>query len=158
PHVKLLDAPFARWRASGRELFYRPVSPEATEFAPARRPELRALLEDVSAPATGAPLDVRAAEEFDAPDQGDEPGGPNPGAVNVDWRAFVEDGDTLFTGPDGVQRALNDAGAAHGDGTIVYCRSGPRAAVAFVAMCRAGVPARLYVGSFLEWTRAGMPV
>jgi thiosulfate/3-mercaptopyruvate sulfurtransferase len=157
PAVKFLNAPFARWRDSGRELFYRPVGPEPAEFTASRHTELRASREDV-AKARGRAVDVRAPEEFDAASEADEPGGHIPGAVNLDWRAFVTDSDELFADPHTVLRLLESAGLSAGDKPIVYCRSGPRAAVAIVAMSRAGVPATLYDGSFLDWTRARMPV
>ena len=108
--------------------------------------------------ARGPALDVRGRDEYEgtaeAPD--DEPVGHIPGAVLVEWRSFITDGDRLYRDSDAVRDLLEQAGA--GPEPVVYCRSGPRAAVAVVALRRAGIPARLYDGSFLDWTRARMPV
>ena len=154
--VGLLDAPFARWTEAGQELFYRPVTPKPVEFRATPRPELRATRDEVTA--AGLALDVRAQDEYDGsaevPDG--EAAGHIPGAVLVEWRSFVTDGERLYRGPQDVRDLVASAGA--GEAPVVYCRSGPRAAVAVVALRRAGVPARLYDGSFLDWTRAGLPV
>jgi thiosulfate/3-mercaptopyruvate sulfurtransferase len=156
PDVKLLDAPFfARWKDRGGELFYRPVFPDAAELAISPRAELRASREDVEASAAPV-LDVRSAEELEP--SGDAAGGWIPGAVHLYWRGFVEDGERLFVPAEAALRLLEETGLGPEGEPILYCQSGPRAAAALIAMRRAGVAARLYDGSFLDWTRAGMPV
>jgi thiosulfate/3-mercaptopyruvate sulfurtransferase len=156
--VSLLDAPFGRWQATGRELFYRPVRPGPASFAPSPRPELRATRQQV-ADAAGALLDVRSPEEHAGVEL--TPGeavGRIPGSVHASWLAFVRDEDTLFAGDEEVTALLAELGLADAESVIVYCRSGPRAAVAATALRLSGRQARLYVGSFLDWTAAQMPV
>jgi thiosulfate/3-mercaptopyruvate sulfurtransferase len=155
PQVSLVDAPFGRaWAERGGELFYRPARPDPVEFPVELRPALRATREDVAG-AAGPVVDVRGRAEFEGTDAAEgEPGGHIPGALHVDWREFVQDGDALFAPSETVRGLLAGAGGV----PILYCRSGPRAAVAAQALRVAGVEARLYDGSILDWTRAGMPL
>jgi 3-mercaptopyruvate sulfurtransferase SseA len=41
---------------------------------------------------------------------------------------------------------------------VAYCRSGPRAALGYLALTQTGYDARLFDGSFAQWARAGLPV
>lgn len=52
---------------------------------------------------------------------------------------------------------LAAAGIGRGDGVIAYCRSGPRAAVGYLALQQLGRRIRLYDGSYAEWARQGLP-
>jgi thiosulfate/3-mercaptopyruvate sulfurtransferase len=157
--VSLLAAPFSStWQAEGREYFYRPVHPDSARFAVAPRPELRATPDEASS-GTMAILDVRSGEEYRRTEPvANEPVGHLPGAVNVPWRAFVRDQQDPFVGADEIARLLAEAGIADKRPIVVYCQSGPRAAVAFTAIRLVGRSAGLYDGSFLDWIRAGRPV
>jgi 3-mercaptopyruvate sulfurtransferase SseA len=41
---------------------------------------------------------------------------------------------------------------------IAYCRSGPRAALGYMALKAIGCDVRLFDGSYAEWSKAGLPV
>lgn len=105
-------------------------------------------------------IDVRSPARF----RGEEdPFDPNPGhvrgAVNVFYQENLD--------PDGCFRSATTLsekyGALLGDREptriVVQCGSGITACHTLVALERAGLSgARLYVGSFSEWTRQGRPV
>ena len=56
-----------------------------------------------------------------------------------------------------IERMLADAGLAPGDRIVAYCRSGPRAALGYLALREAGYDVQLFDGSWAEWSRLGLP-
>jgi len=42
--------------------------------------------------------------------------------------------------------------------SVIYCGSGIRASVSYVAAVHLGYPVLLYDGSYEEWTRLGLPL
>jgi 3-mercaptopyruvate sulfurtransferase SseA len=51
---------------------------------------------------------------------------------------------------------LTGAGIS-GDQIVAYCRSGPPAAVGYLALKEAGFDVKLFDGSYAEWTAHGLP-
>jgi thiosulfate/3-mercaptopyruvate sulfurtransferase len=152
PNVRFLGVPFARWKAEGREILYRPVTAEpATLSLAARKPHLRASWREL----LDAPieiLDVRSPEEYSGSVVVDARGGHIPGAANVPWHGFVNE-DELFLTPARLRSLLSRERVPADRPTVVYCRTGPRAAVAFVALQQLDLDVRLYDGSFAEWAQ-----
>jgi thiosulfate/3-mercaptopyruvate sulfurtransferase len=156
--ISLLAAPFSStWQTEDRELFYRPVYRDPAKLNAAPRSELRVTSDEVM---NGmAILDVRSREEYGRTEPvANESVGHIPGAVNIPWRAFVRDQQNAFVDANETGRLLADAGIADERRILVYCRAGPRAAVAFAALRLAGRSVGLYDGSFLDWKRAGRPI
>ncbi len=89
-------------------------------------------------------VDARPPARFSGDDAGLDPvAGHIPGAVNVPAAPAVEL-------PPGLLEA---------EEVVVYCGSGVSACVPLLALHRAGRPdARLYPGSWSEWSRKGLPV
>jgi len=54
-------------------------------------------------------------------------------------------------------RIADAAGVDRSDKVVVYCRSGPRAALGYLALSQLGADVRLYDGSFAQWSQAGLP-
>lgn len=159
--VRFLRCPFERWAAQGRELFYRPVTAEPAQFEAQPRPELRATWRDLAGAATQSNvLDTRSREEFSGEEAlGDDPPGRIPGATNIPWLEFVSQGDDLFRPDAELRPLLRAAGIDPARRTIAYCRSGPRAAVAAIALQQLGLEVSLYDGSFLDWSqRQDLPI
>jgi thiosulfate/3-mercaptopyruvate sulfurtransferase len=89
-------------------------------------------------------VDARAPERYRGEQEPIDPvAGHIPGARNVP-----------FAGLDAVPDEL----VSTEDEVVVYCGSGITAAVDILAFERAGVSARLYPGSWSEWSTRGLPV
>ena len=156
--VHVMDILYDAWKEQGREVLYRPVATEARSFTPRVDPSVRASLDDVADSDETKLLDSRSAEEFRGEAVMDHRPGHIPGAVHLshsevagrDGRILVDD--TLL------RERLSAAGIAPGDRAIVYCRSGVRASLTYMAMRQAGYDVRLYDGSYAEWMDCGHPV
>ncbi|MCB9592477.1 MAG: sulfurtransferase [Sandaracinaceae bacterium] len=110
--------------------------------------------------AEGATLvDVRSAERFEGRGEPfDPPGGHIPGARSVPLTENL-DPSGRFRAP-GELRALYEAelGGAAIEDVVVSCGSGITACHTLLALEHAGLDgARLYVGSYSEWSRSGRP-
>lgn len=165
PDVVFVGTRFERWREEGGQLSYRPAAATPATFMAKPVPELRAGgIEILNRSGPGVPdiqlIDTRTAEEFSG-DQtlGEDPPGHIPGAGNLPHRSFLGDGASLLASPEELTGRLVGLGAGLTTETIVYCRSGIRASVAWLALHLAGAPVRLYDGSFLDWSsRPGAPI
>jgi thiosulfate/3-mercaptopyruvate sulfurtransferase len=158
PEVFLLDIFYERWKAEGREVVYRPVEPVKRSFTPRLNSRLRATLEEVRANTTDRLVDFRSREEFIGERDLDGRPGHIPHAVNLVWRDLNGAEDRLLASREELERRIAAAGIGHGQKVVAYCRSGPRAALGYLALTQAGYNARLFDGSFAEWARAGLPV
>ncbi|HKA55673.1 MAG TPA: rhodanese-like domain-containing protein, partial [Candidatus Binatia bacterium] len=81
-----------------------------------------------------------------------------PGAVNIVWRDLIGPSHTVLAPREKVEQLLTSAGVRRDDQAVAYCRSGPRAALGYLALRQYGYVVRLYDGSYAEWTRSGLPV
>lgn len=151
--VRLLDLPFEEWKNRGEEVRYRPVAASSAPFRVTWRPEVRASWQDAQAAAGGLVnlVDVRSRGEFRGEEGGDARPGRIPGAISLPWLELVRREETLFTPADEVREVVRKAGIQPGRPTITYCRTGIRAAVAFVSLQQIGLEVSLYDGSYQEW-------
>lgn len=159
--VHLMDLFFEQWKAQGREVFYRPVQPEAKPFESHVNPGTRATLADVSNPDALTALtlvDTRSREEYTGAGDTDAKPGHIPGALNIPWQDLVGRDGRLLRRDEEVQQILSGAGIQPGDRVVAYCRTGVRAAVGYLAFKRLGFDVSLYDGSYAEWERSGLPV
>lgn len=76
--------------------------------------------------------------------------GSIPGTINIEWKNFA-DGKASIKSIDDIQKVLNEAGITKDKDVIVYCNTGSRAGLPFVALRMAGYKVRLYWGSMDEW-------
>ncbi len=157
--IHVMDAFFEHWKAQGREVLYKPVEATPMRFTPKTNPAIRVTLDQMR-DARGLKLvDFRSREEFIGERSvGDDPPGHIPGAVNVVWRELADPPERLLGPREKLEGMLKDAGVARGDKVVAYCRSGPRAALGYLALNQLGYDVRLYVGSYAEWSRSGLPV
>ncbi len=158
PEIFLLDVFFERWKREEREVAYRPVEPAKRRFIPRLNQRLRATLDEVRADTADRLVDFRSHEEFIGERDLDGHPGHIPNAVNLVWRDLNGTEDRLLAPREQLERQIAAAGIAHGQKVVAYCRSGPRAALGYLALTQVGYNARLFDGSFAEWARAGMPV
>jgi thiosulfate/3-mercaptopyruvate sulfurtransferase len=91
-------------------------------------------------------LDVRTQQEFR--------NGHLPGATLILWQDLFADQRTLkFKSADEIRAVLARAGVAPGQDVVTYCMVGMRASLMYWAARSVGVDARVYVGSWQDWSR-----
>jgi len=84
--------------------------------------------------------------------------GSIPGTINIEWKNFA-DGKVSIKPTEDIQKVLSDAGITKDKEIVVYCNTGSRAGLPFVALMTAGYKVRLYWGSMDEWTKdSNLPI
>jgi thiosulfate/3-mercaptopyruvate sulfurtransferase len=146
--VSVLDGNYTAWRAAGH--------PSSTETPPAARGRLTAkLAADVSVDrawvkshlydANTRLLDVRSQQEWDR--------GMIPNATKFLWADLYTNVKTRRMKPASeLKAAFERAGVQPGQTVVTYCAVGMRASLAYFAARAAGIPARVYVGSWADWS------
>ena len=164
PRVAVLDGGLRKWKADGR-----PVTAEAAPAArgtltPHPRPEIVARADWVRA-RLGDPrvalLDTRTVEEFEG--RGSRRGLPSdghlPGARHLEWEQLLSDtDDTRFRDRRELAELFRARGVAQGDTVITYCLVGMRASLSYFVARYLGYSARMYDGSYAEWSARGLPL
>lgn len=85
-------------------------------------------------------------------------GGRIPGAVNIPFRTLVEDSGRLLDS-DALASLFADAGVQPGQPVVAYCHVGQQASLVVLGARLAGHEARLYDGSYEDWSgRPELPV
>ena len=154
PRAAVLDGGIAAWAGPLEAGPVRPPRGDFTAAAPDR--SLVADREEVRAARGAVLFDARAGERYRGEREPiDSRAGHIPGALNVPWDANLG-GDQRFLPPPELRRLYT---AGEGREVIAYCGSGVTAAVDVLAMELAGLPtARLYEGSWSDWSRHDLPV
>jgi thiosulfate/3-mercaptopyruvate sulfurtransferase len=160
--VSLLDGGFEAWRAEGRS-----VTTEATEvkrgkITPHPRMELIVDAAWVSANLNKpkvAIVDARAPEFYTGASAGRMPrAGHIPSAVNVPFSTLADAANKLKDSAT-LRKILSDAGIKQGDQIVSYCHIGQQATLVYFVAKYLGYDARLYDGSFEDWSkRPELPV
>jgi thiosulfate/3-mercaptopyruvate sulfurtransferase len=112
----------------------------------------------VRANTTDRLVDFRSPEEFSGERDLDGHPGHIPHAVNLVWSALNGAEGQVLASREQLERQIAVAGIGKGQKVVAYCRSGPRAALGYLALTQTGYDARLFDGSFAQWARAGLPV
>lgn len=153
PNVSLLDGGLQAWSGdleTGTRTYERGDF-EAEELD-------RSMLVGIDdVPNAGVLIDARAPERYAGETEPVDPiPGHIPGAVNAFWKDNLDAGGR-FLPPDELRKKYEALG--EGD-VVVYCGSGVNACHDIIAIEMAGLrPARLYAGSYSEWSRtAGKPI
>jgi thiosulfate/3-mercaptopyruvate sulfurtransferase len=145
----VLDGGLAKWLAEGRPLTTDVPAYEPRPFTARLRPELLASREELL---SGAPLvlDARAPERYRGETEPVDPrAGHIPGAKSAFFAQNLADG--VFRSPAEL-RARYAALGADAATPVVYCGSGVTACHDLLALHHAGLPGRLYPGSWSEWS------
>jgi thiosulfate/3-mercaptopyruvate sulfurtransferase len=160
--VSLLDGGLTAWRAAGRPVAVGPASPPApvTGALTVRVDSSRiATISDVAAAVEDpdvAIIDARLPQFY----AGNGGGYPRPGhiptAVNIPLTLVSRDGALVAT--DSLRALFAAAGIREGDRAIVYCPIGQQASLVWFAARELGIDARIFDGSFQEWSGSDRPV
>jgi thiosulfate/3-mercaptopyruvate sulfurtransferase len=151
--VRLLDGGLAAWERAGLPLDVDSPSPLPGDVV--LRADPGALLsadEAALLAASEALLDARAAERYAGETEPVDPrAGHVPGAVSAPTTANLRP-DGTFLAPAELRRRFAALGLDDGRSVGAYCGSGVNAAHLIAALAVAGIPARLYAGSWSQWS------
>jgi thiosulfate/3-mercaptopyruvate sulfurtransferase len=106
-----------------------------------------------------AVIDARNTEFYDGSLVGNKPrGGHIQNAKSIPFDSLVNDDNTLKSEGE-LRKLFADAGVKKGDTVVSYCHVGQQATVVYFAAKSLGYKAKVYDGSFEEWSeRADLPV
>ena len=157
--IHVMGAFFESWKSSGREVLYKPVDAPAASFTAKTDASIRVTVDELRQSSGGVELiDFRSREEFSGEkSMGDDQPGHIPGAINLPWRELGSAPERMLKSREELQRMLAEAGVERSGEIIAYCRSGPRAALGYMALRELGYDVRLFDGSWAQWSKAGLP-
>lgn len=160
--VSMLDGGLSRWRAEARPVTKATVSVARGKLTPHPR--------DVTVDAAWvnervgrkgvAFIDTRTTPEYlgDGERHGLRSDGHIAGARQLEWEQLFANADSSrFLPVDAVARLFAER-SAPGDTIVTYCLVGYRASMTYFAARLAGLPVRLYDGSYEDWSRRKLPV
>jgi thiosulfate/3-mercaptopyruvate sulfurtransferase len=150
----VLDGGIAKWIAEGRPLETATPSPSPATFVARPRPELvLGKGEVLEGRASLLLLDARASERYRGEVEPIDPrAGHIPGARNAPFTGNLTSGAVaVFRSADELRRRYSELGAGART-PVVYCGSGVTACHDLLALHLAGLPGRLYAGSWSEWS------
>jgi thiosulfate/3-mercaptopyruvate sulfurtransferase len=161
--TSILDGNLASWRADGR--------PVATEIPSARRGHLTPHPHPdivVGADWITSRLGSRGLSLIDTRTDGEYLGtggrhgipsaGHIAGARQLQWEQLFSDPASGVFLPRDQLAALYAARVAPGDTVVTYCWVGQRASLTYFVARLLGYPARLYDGSYQDWSKRNLPV
>jgi thiosulfate/3-mercaptopyruvate sulfurtransferase len=147
--VSWLDGGIGLWQSEKR-----PVSTETA--APGTGPLTRGAAPDtlVDAAWVRAHLDSPKTKVLDVRTPQEWSSGHLPNATLVLWQDLFADPHTQkFKSADEIRALLARAGVSAGQEVVTYCAVGMRASLMYWAARSVGTPARVYVGSWQDWSR-----
>ena len=162
-NVALLDGHWKKWTAEGRATTRMPAEFETSLFLPRLRPEVLVSLSaasDLAWLATqegGAAIlvDARSFEEYSGQKAGKGVIRPGhiPGATCLFWKSHLrKENPPLLHSEEVLRDVLESAGVRPGMTVVAYCRTGVQASHTYFVARLLGYDARLYDGSFVQWS------
>ena len=150
----VLDGGIAKWTAEGRPLETRVPRYPAADYPARLLPGFVLSKADVIAlPEGSLLLDARAAERYRGEVEPIDPrAGHIPGAVSAPFTANLTAEPVPVFRPSSELRARYASLGAGDRPPVVYCGSGVTACHDLLALHLAGLPGRLYAGSWSEWS------
>ena len=148
-HVSMLDGSLRLWELENRATA-KATPPAATgTLTPRAAPDSivdAAWVKSRLQSPTVKLLDVRTTREWND--------GHLPGATLVLWQdLFVDQTNLKFKSKDEIRALLARAGVGANQEVVTYCAIGMRASLMYWAAKSVGIPSRVYVGSWRDWSR-----
>ncbi len=152
PKVRILSCFFEGWVEQGYQTLYRPVKPRPREFIAKPNHELRAHIQDLIVNKGQRLIDARSKEEYLGQHRTEPRAGHLPAAINLPWTRLVGEGNMFLRTLEELKREVAAISLNTSEPVVTYCSTGPRAAVAFVALQQLRFSnVRVYDGSFHQW-------
>jgi thiosulfate/3-mercaptopyruvate sulfurtransferase len=167
----LLDGGLEKWKAENR-----PLSTEVPKAAGGKlnvvkltikpNPAIALNVQDMqelalNKPGSAAILDARPADEFTGAKLSEEvtKAGHIPHAAGLFWMKNLESTTNPVLLPEAeLRRMYSDLGATPEKKVVTYCRSGVQSSFDYFVAKYLGYDARMYDGSFFEWSSKDLPV
>jgi thiosulfate/3-mercaptopyruvate sulfurtransferase len=153
--VSMLDGGITLWQSEGRPTSTTAPTVAAATLTPHASPDTIVdaawVRERLESPKVKL-LDVRTTQEWN--------NGHLPNATLILWQDLFADRQTLkFKSPQEIKALIERAGWQPGQEAVTYCMVGMRASLMYFAARAAGVPTRVYLGSWQDWSKdAANPV
>jgi len=154
--ASLLDGGFPEWQREGRPVTTEVRAPKPGRIEPCAQSDVITNVDFVKSnlrkPGTNI-VDARTKNFY----TGETPGrnmrpGHIPGAASLPFSTLLDESGK-FRSPEALERLFQDAGIKKGDRVVSYCHIGQQATVVYFAARYLGYDARMYDGSFEEWSR-----
>jgi thiosulfate/3-mercaptopyruvate sulfurtransferase len=147
--VSWLDGGIAAWRAEKRPLETATPPPGAGPLTVRPNPEIFVdaawVRAHLASPSTKI-LDVRSPQEWNS--------GHVPNATLILWQDLYADVKTQkLKSPEDIRALLAKAGVGPGQEVVTYCAVGMRASLMAWAVQSVGLPVKIYIGSWQDWSR-----
>jgi thiosulfate/3-mercaptopyruvate sulfurtransferase len=160
--TSLLDGGFEAWHSEGKTITTDAPAIKRGTITPHARPELVVDAAWVSANLNKpkvAIVDARAPEFYTGASAGRMPrAGHIPSAVNIPFSSLADDANKLKDSAT-LKKIFADAGITSGKEVVSYCHIGQQASLIYFVAKYLGYDARLYDGSFEDWSkRSELPV
>jgi thiosulfate/3-mercaptopyruvate sulfurtransferase len=154
--TSILDGGMVAWREAGKPISQELPAIDRGALTLSPRADVIADLATIRSATNGsgaAILDARLPQFYSGASAGQMPrAGHIPTAKNLPYTELLTRG-TTFRDIAALQALFTTAGVAPGQPVITYCHIGMQASVLYVAARAAGYDARMYDGSFDEWSR-----
>ncbi len=155
--TSMLDGGMRVWQAGNHPVTTDVVPVTRGVLHPKPRPELIVdaawVSSHVDQPKV-AILDARDPEYYDGRASGTGMrGGHIPSASSLPFSTLVVEPQLEFVDVNAMRKLFLDAGAAPGDTVVSYCHIGQQASLVYLAARYLGYDARVYDGSFQDWSR-----
>jgi thiosulfate/3-mercaptopyruvate sulfurtransferase len=147
-HTSVLDGNVLAWQAAGH-----PVATGASPAGTGRLTVRAATDVAVDRAWVRRHLDDTATRLLDVRSPREWRDGTIPNATPLLWQDFFADVKLgRFKTPAGIREVFEKAGVRSGQTAVTYCAIGMRASLAYFAARAVGIPAKVYVGSWADWT------
>jgi len=147
--VSLLDGSMELWRSENRPASTDTPAPASGKLTVKPAPDVA-----VDAKWVRSQLDSPLVRILEVRTAGEWKDGHLPNATLVLWPELFADQRTLkFKSDDELRAFFAKAGVKPGQEVVTYCAVGMRASLMYWAALRAGLPARVYLGSWQDWSQ-----
>ncbi|HXN24725.1 MAG TPA: sulfurtransferase [Candidatus Dormibacteraeota bacterium] len=158
PRTSILDGGLPAWRAAGKPLTTEVKTATQGSITPEPRTDIFADAAWVSSHLNQPNvtiLDARNREFYTGEKSDGNPRqGHIPGASNLPFPELVDEKSSKFKNPDAIQELFENAGLKPSNLMVSYCHIGQRATVLYFAAKMLGYHARMYDGSWEEWSKS----
>ena len=155
--TSILNGGLVAWQATHHPVSTETKQPAKGSLTPALRKEIVAdaawISSHLNQPAVTV-IDARTHEFYNGSQSDGSPrSGHIPGAFNLSYLEVIDQDNNKFKSADGLKDLFRTAGLKPGNLMVSYCHIGQRATVLYFAAKMLGYDAKMYDGSWEDWSR-----